>query len=255
MRVLLVNDDVTDGSYNPIIELLKDADIVAATDYEQVMDAAKEQFDIAFLDIDTLGAAGIDIAKQLQKIYPNINIILLSVYEKYAVEAFRLMASDYLLKPISTEDVKHALDSLRYPVEEATGKKVTVRCFGNFEIFINGKPVSFKYNKSKEVIAYLVDRRGAICTVKEISANIWEDEKHTSYIRNIKSDIKNTLVKLGCDGLIDMQWGKMSINTDMIDCDYYNYIEGNDEAANLYTGEYMSNYSWAEYINGKLMNR
>ena len=46
------------------------------------------------------------------------------------------------------------------------------------EIFVGGRPLSFKRSKSKELLAYLVDRNGATCTNGEMLAVLWEDKRH-----------------------------------------------------------------------------
>ena len=51
--------------------------------------------------------------------------------------------------------------------------KVRFQTFGNFEVFIDGQPVKFKYNMTKEMLAYLVDRNRALCTNNEIMAVLW----------------------------------------------------------------------------------
>ena len=66
--------------------------------------------------------------------------------------------------------------------------------FGNFELFVDGEPVAFKYNRTKEVVALLVNNRGAQTTNGEIIAALWEDdgdpEKKASYLRNLRQDLQ-----------------------------------------------------------------
>jgi len=45
------------------------------------------------------------------------------------------------------------------------------------------------------------------------------------------------------------------VNKDLIDCDYYRFLEGDVRAINSFTGQYMSAYSWAEFTTGYLDNQ
>ena len=68
--------------------------------------------------------------------------------------------------------MRNVLENLRYPAEDVPAG-VKVQCFGNFEVFVGGRPLSFKRSKSKELLAYLVDRNGATCTNGEMLAVLW----------------------------------------------------------------------------------
>lgn len=119
---------------------------------------------------------------------------------------------------------------------------------------MDNKPVKFQYTKTKELVAYLVDRTGATVTTKELLSVLWEDESfnsHVSYFKNIRSDLLSTLAELGCDDIILRIRGGLSILPDKVDCDYFDYLRGNTSKS-TYLGEYMTQYSWAEYTHGLL---
>lgn len=81
----------------------------------------------------------------------------------------------------------------------APGKRVRMQTFGNFEVYVDGKPLEFKYSRTKEMLAYLVDRQGALCTMAEIQAVLFEDEMgHESYIKSLRRDLQVTLDEAGC---------------------------------------------------------
>ena len=113
--------------------------------------------------------------------YTADNIIIVTAYEEYALQALRLFVSGYLMKPITAEKIKSALEKLRFPVS-GTNTCLRAICFGNFDIQYNNIPLVFKYEKTKEMLAYLVARNGATCTNNEIIAAMFEDdESHASY--------------------------------------------------------------------------
>ena len=230
------------------------ADIHQFSSARAALDSSKElPFDVAFLDIQMPGIDGIALAKKFKAINPKANLVFVTGYSEYTMDAFSLDASGYLLKPATTSQVRHALDNLRYPIVVKGGPKVTVQCFGNFEIFADGVPINFKYNKSKEVIAYLVDRNGATCSNSEVIINLWEDdEDHNSYYRSLLKDITDTLTALGCADIFKRKWGGASIVKDKLRCDYYDYLSGTPQGINAFHGEYMNQYSWAEATAGEL---
>uniref|UniRef100_UPI00286F9D74 response regulator n=1 Tax=Anaerosporobacter sp. TaxID=1872529 RepID=UPI00286F9D74 len=151
------------------------------------------KIDVAFLDIEMGGMNGLVLAKKLKDIYPKINIVFTTGYSHYALESYKVNASDYLLKPVKPEMIKNALENLRNPVERINQNKIRVQCFGNFEVFANDEPLQFSRSKTKELLAYLVLRQGAICTNNEISAVLWEDGVKTpstkDYFRQLVSDL------------------------------------------------------------------
>ena len=139
---------------------------LGATDPQKALRLAKESpLDVAFLDVEMPGEInGLDLGKRLRQCYPKLNIVIITGHSEYAVDAFGLDASGYLLKPLTQEAVAHQLSVLRFAPEKEQGANIRIRCFGTFEVFCNGTPMDFSYSKSKELLAVLVDRHGAICS-------------------------------------------------------------------------------------------
>ena len=75
------------------------------------------KFDIAFLDIETPVINGVQLAKKLKSVNPHINIIFVTAYDNYALDAYKLHASGYITKPVNESKIKEELDGLRYPTE------------------------------------------------------------------------------------------------------------------------------------------
>lgn len=144
---------------------------------------------------------------------------------------------------------------LRYPPENAP-VGIKIQCFGNFEIFVGGRALAFKRSKSKELLAYLVDRNGATCTNGEMLAVLWEDKPDTaslhSHLRNLIFDLSHTLEDAGVTGLLIRGRSTLALDTSKVDCDYYNFLRGSRSATNSYRGEYMTQYSWAEVTRSAL---
>ncbi len=203
----------------------------------------------AFLDIQMRGMNGVELAKQVKLLSPKTNLIFATGYGEYRGDAFDIHASGYLMKPITPEKVRKELEDLRHPVCQSGKNRVRFQTFGNFEVFIDGAAVPFKYEKTKEMLAYLVDRRGALCTSGEIMAVLWQDGDHSAYFRSLKKDLLDTIKEAGCMDIFLQQWGKLGIAVEKVDCDYYDWQKGELYALNLYRGEYMCQYTWGEITN------
>ena len=212
--------------------------------------------DTAFISVRMQELSGLDLGQYLKDLYPAVNLIFLSEKKEYAFDAIALRASGYLLKPAEKAAVQTEFAQLRYPEEVKNRKRVFAQTFGNFEFFVDGKPVAFKYTRTKEIIALLVNNRGAQTTNGEIIASLWEDdgdpEKKASYLSNLRQDLQNTLNKLKLTGLILKQRGSLAIDTKKIECDMYDWIEKKQESRYHYLGDYMNQYSWAEYVHAEL---
>ena len=134
--------------------------------------------------------------------------------------------------------------------------RLFARCFGSFEVFSQGRPFLFQRRKTKELLAFLIDQRGATCRAEEIGAVLWEDEadlgKTKHQLRNLVSDLRQALEKIGMGDLLIRKSGILAIHAEQLDCDYYQMLRGDPKAINAYRGEYMTQYSWAELTAGNL---
>lgn len=259
MKYLVLDDEVLAGEYlaSLIYEIDKNAEVVKINNPIEALELAQQQFHVCFIDIQMPGLNGIEFANKLKKIYPRTNFIFVTGYSDFMGEAFRVDASDYIMKPANVEQIRHALENLRYSIteelEKVGKKRIEITCFGNFDILIDGKPVNFKFEKTKELLAYLVHRKGARCTPREIIVNLWEDDGHDSYYRMLKKDLQDVLTKLGCNEIIYSKRGQIGLsNLEMIQCDYFTWDRDVEEGRKLYHGEYMAQYSWGQEMNAFL---
>lgn len=260
MLIFVIDDELPllNEARRAIAEAAPDAEIVPYLSAKEALDAIKTQElspNIVFSDIEMPGLSGLEFAVALKTASPNTRVVFVTGFSKYAVEAFKMRAHGYILKPLKKELVETELSYL--PQEpEPEPEKLTVRCFGYFEVFWQGKPLRFERRQTKELLAYLVDRRGATCTSEEIIAALFEDEcgvkdaKHR--VRNLANDLKSTLDHIGMSDILIKRRATLAINADKIDCDYYRMLSGDMDAVNAFRGEYMTDYSWAELTTGTL---
>ena len=218
---------------------------------EEALGFVKENpVDIALLDINMRGMGGLALAEKIISHHPDCKIIFCTGYEEYALPAFKLHASGYLLKPISAADVQAEIDNIKGIRHRE--KPLTVKCFGNFEVYVNGERLTFKRSKTKELLAYLVDRNGAGVTVAEIAVALWDDDeeqKNHNYIHQLFHDLRRTLEAAGVGEIFKRNSYFYSVDPDKLDCDYFSYLKTGKPK---FYGEYMIQYSWAEKTCGLL---
>lgn len=253
MKIIAVDDEkiALQGLLSSIHKAAPDAKIFGFRyAIEAVEHMRSDPCDVAFLDIEMKGTDGITAAKMLKEINPDINIIFATGFGVYREAAFDLHASGYLIKPITPEGIKRELENLRRPVQKP--KKLKAIAFGNFQILYGEEHVKFKYQKTKEMLAYLIDRRGSMCSGSELMSVLFEDDNHQKYYNQLRLDLIHTLKTLGCESVIVQERGALGVSVTELECDYFDYLNGKEDLAQLYHGEYMAQYSFAELTNASL---
>ena len=205
--------------------------------------------DVALLDIDMPDMDGLVLAAKIKELHPNLAIIFLTGYAQYAVDAFQLHVSGYLLKPINRErlsaEISYALSERRVP----TAARVFAQTFGSFELWADGSIVAFGRSKSKELLAYLIDRQGGRISRAEAFAALWEngvyDRSMQKQLDVIIRSLRDTLHQYRISDIFEIKNGVMRVFPERFHCDLYQFLSGDIDAVNAYHGEYMSSYPWA----------
>ena len=225
----------------------------------QTLEENQEKPDVVFTEIKMPGLDGLRLAIRIKELSPDTRIVFVTRYSEFALDAYQIHASGYIMKPVTADRIRDELEHILPAAQsEKASSRLFVRCFGSFEIFWQGEPLKFSRRQTKELFAYLVDRRGAFCSAEEaisaIFGNVSDENKrqlkHT--IRNLVYDLRQTLHELHMDDVLVRKSGLLAIRTDLIDCDYYRMLAGNMDALNIYRGIYMEQYSWAEMTAGSL---
>ncbi len=214
--------------------------------------------DFAFLDIQMGKISGLELARQLKEIFPSVRIIFCTAYSEYAFDAFGLYAKGYLLKPVHASDIVKVMNEMVTDWRSSPSslaRDIKICTFGNFEVFLDGEILTFEREKAKELLAFLVDRHGASVTTKQIACILWEDLPYDSSAKNmvttIVASLKKTLKEAGIEDILVKTWNHLAIDIAKIKCDAYDYENFDSSAVNSFKGEYMANYSWAEFTTGK----
>lgn len=218
---------------------------------------AGRKLDYAFLDIQMREMSGLALARRLKLLHPGMILIFCTAYTEYAFEAVGMYAKGYLLKPISARDIIRTLDEMVHDWRRAISAEnqdFYVKTFGHFEVFSNGRPLVFEREKAKELLAYLIDRYGSSVTTEQIAVVLWEDRPYDrtlkNYVSTILGSLRNTLRKVGKEDILIKTRNHLSVDPGKFKCDAYDYEKGDLTAINSFRGEYMINYSWAEFRTG-----
>lgn len=258
MRIILTDDE--QGALELLKEevenVLPNAEIEGFRFPEDALRyAADHPVDVAFLDVEMPQMSGLELARRLKTLHSRINIVFVTAYDDYAMDAMKLRASGYLLKPVDRKSVEEELEALRYS-PETTEKGIYIRTFGQFDVMVDGKIITFHRMKAKEMLAYLVDQRGGSVTKKELASALFEDREYDrslqDYLNKIIRDLELTLGKAHIGEILNLRRNSYSVNPDTFSCDLYEYELGLPRAINAFHGIYMRQYAWGEETLGTL---
>lgn len=261
MRFLAVDDEAYAllDLKRTVKEVEPDCEVIGFMSQGKALEyAAVNKVEAAFLDIELGASNGLVLARKLKDIQPDIKIIFVTSHEQYAVDAFALHATGYLLKPVSADDIRRELTFIyttRVPEMEVMEKCIRVQTFGGFEIFVDERMLTFKRAKAKELLAYLVDSRGTSVTTKMACSILWDDDRYDrerkNYFHTILTDLRVTLKDAGIEKILIKSHNSIAVDAKLLNCDSYRFLEGDPIAVNSYRCDYMPNYSWAEFSVGQ----
>ncbi len=229
-----------------------DAEVKAFLHAEEALGHLKnDRQDIIFLDVEMREMSGIEFADLLLELADPPAVVFVTGHNEYACRAWDVEAIDYVLKPYSKEQIWRAIERYLKKYQPLrlgfqAEKKIKIQCFPNFDVYVDGKPIAFRHKKSKELLAFLVHNMGAWVSVDKIAFILFEDydeEAAKNYYRGVLFRLKQILKEAGIPDLLETQYGKCRVDKSKYSSDYFRYINGE---TNLFFGEYMSEYSWAE---------
>lgn len=217
--------------------------------------AKTHTIDLAFIDISLPGISGLEVAKAIRQLKPDSQVIFLTAYSEYTLEAFRVRAFGYLLKPVTSADLRRELED--FFKEHSGGDGFFAQCFGRFGFFSQHSPVIFEREKSRELLAYLIDQRGAFVTQPELVDVLWEGRVNSpalrSQLRNIIFFLRKSLAAYRAEHILLSRRNELAVDTAAFTCDYYDFLKGDERAMAQFQGAYMFSYSWGEETTATLV--
>lgn len=263
LKAYIVDDDIP--SLKIIEFFLKAYDMVEIVGTFTNPLLALERFDadqpqLVFLDINMSELSGMEAAERFIGMNPEADIVFTTAYDDFAVDAFELNATDYLVKPIIKARFDKCMDRLlrkRNGGGPGPEKKLAIGCFGKFRIYThNEEPIRWRTEKSKELAALLIYNNGREVTRDEIIELLWPDtdlEKAVRYLHNSIYYIRKSLESYNIDRADIKITGSYAIIVgDNVQYDYRTFIALNDYAdKDTATLESIISLSGSDFMEGE----
>lgn len=259
MKAIVVDDErLMLAKFVRLAQGIEDLEVVGA--FKDTQDAlgfaCNSCVDVAFLDVEMPWIDGIELAGRLRELRPDMLIVLVTAYESYIHEANRIGADYYVMKPYNAQVLHVMMEKLRL-LAARQSRNVHIQTFGRFLVRKGGKPVPLT-GKAKEILALVVTRRGKEISNEAIYSTIWEnrpcDNTSMSVYYNALKRLKDALARAGLDGLLVSTPHGQTVDTSLFDCDFYDWKDGATDVGSRFEGEFLSEYSWGEYLIGELIS-
>ena len=211
--------------------------------------------EVVFLDVEMPGETGISLAKKMKEINKSILIVFITAYDEYIRQSNEIGADYYIVKPYTKEVLVKMMEKLRL-LSARQKKELYLQMFGRFLVKKNDIPLPIR-GKAKEILAFIATKRGREASNYEIYTTVWEGRPlgspHMAVYYNALRRLKNVLYKEKVENLLIQTSTGYLINTSLVDCDYYSWQDGNGASGESFNGEFLSEYSWGEYILGNII--
>lgn len=210
--------------------------------------------DAAFLDMEMPGIHGLALARALKNHDSEIRVVFVTAFGQYALEAFGVDATGYLLKPYTAGDIRKELAKCAY--RHLPSHRMVVQTIPSLSVTVDGAPLAISGAKPRELLALLVDRGEHGVSMGEAIACLWPERSADggtqSLYRMTCKRLADALETAGVGNLLSKRENRRYLRTDELECDLYRILAGDKQAARKYNGAYLSEYEWAEERNAQL---
>lgn len=222
---------------------------------EEALAFAKDNVvDVAFLDMEMPGIHGLELAQKLKRFNCDIRIVFVTAFSQYALDAWKVDATGYLMKPYSAADIRKELNKCIY--KALPSNRVVIQTIPSLSITVNGSPLYIAGAKLREMLALLVDRGERGFTMGEAIACLWPerpaDSNTQSLYRMTWKRLTDALETAGIGDVLATSENRRYLKVDQVDCDLYRILAGDQQARKQYSGSYLEEYAWAEERNAQL---
>ncbi len=285
IKAMIVDDDpVTLNLLHMLLNEISDVDVIGAYEsaYEGMASLDLVRPDVVFLDVEMPEISGIEFALEITQTDADMNVVFVSSHEHYAIEAFRLNALHYILKPVSAEMVEMAVERVRKEMLHNKPRPGVTRieCFDGIRIFDDSGviPVKWITSKTEELFALLLLNQQQGISKWSILESIWGDCEPKKAHQNLYTTIfrlKKTFEEIGIAARLENKNGMyfMKLTDTVVDfIQFETIMEQNaqlnsDNAAimeaylSLYKGDLFGDraYAWCiptrEYYHATFLER
>ncbi|MEG1524000.1 MAG: response regulator [Clostridia bacterium] len=256
MRTIFVDDDMLSmEGFEIECGEIPGIEIVAkfTSPLDAIAYAQTHTVEFALLDIDMPEMSGLDLFDRLKSIYNDMIIVFITAHSGYTVEVIRKKADYVVFKPYDKDDVLDVIKRAKL-LEKRQHKRISFKVFGHFDMFADGKLVTFRTAKAKEVLALCVCRAGGEVTIRDIASRLWDDEDmralETYNYRVVLARLEETLAEVNASEIFVRKRGRCYIDKNLVECEYFDFLEGRLGNKAKLMGDFMPEYSWSEYEKG-----
>ena len=280
MRVVVIEDEKP--SLDLLVHLIrKNGRLEVAGAYTDPRQALEEMPglapDVVLLDVEMPGMSGLEAARVIRSRYPDISIVFVTAYEKYALDAFRIDAVNYLLKPMSEEDLNVTVDRLiretRRDEIPSVKKCNRIAALGGFEVYgpVDGQTIRWPTAKTRELFACFVLSRNEELDKWLLCERLWPgfaplNAEHS--LHSTVSRMKSAMRTAGCRVPLTCVKGQYRMDLSGCTCDVWELsafltdsppvnrenLAEYEKMLSLYKGDLFGteDYSWCLGIREKL---
>ncbi|USB33394.1 BTAD domain-containing putative transcriptional regulator [Paenibacillus sp. YPG26] len=272
MRAMIVDDEALAG--RRLCRILQESGEIEGchtflNPYEAYEYAHNNKVDIAFLDITMPEISGMELSELLQRLDEDLEVVFVTEYDHYAVQAFERGALDYLLKPVTSERVAKTLDKFHKRKGTHPAKQgLAIRLFDGLKVYGNGNQadrevLKLRSPKTEELFAFLVCQ-GTVSR-DEVIDTFWDGLEPEKAWKNLNSTlyyIRKAMNAAGDGNRFHADRTQIRIERSGLCCDLYEFealvsqvrlgpkeygAELFRKAASLYTGPLLKGkgYEWS----------
>ncbi|CAM4175070.1 response regulator [Saccharibacillus endophyticus] len=279
MKALLIDDEKLAVMHMEKLlrELPEFEEITAYTDPSAAIEAARQSRpDVIFLDIVMPDLNGMQAAELLQQASPDSDIVFVTGYDRYAIEAFELNALDYVLKPVQRARLAKTVSRLngRRTESENAEKPVQELMIGSFKTLrpsanpgASAPAFRWRTSRAQEAFAYLLHHRERFVAKDALIQHFWPDSPYkqaSTYLYTTIYQIRQCLKQSGIPVEIANASGgegyTLRLNEVVLDTDRFEsgirslgpVTKENSaehlQLSELYIGDYLADYDypWSE---------
>lgn len=197
-------------------------------DSESFLECLRESpLDAVFLDIEMPDQKGLALVQQILQIAPEIEIVFVTAYPQYALDAYEASAIDYILKPLTEERLRRTAQRLLGRPRQASGEnRPYFQCFGSFDVFVDGVALTWKNSKAKEILAYMTHHMGIPLSWDRITEAIWPTFDYRQAQTNFHATmylLRKRLIEVGLKDILENSRGNYRLLPDKINSDIIEY--------------------------------
>lgn len=229
--------------------------------------------DAVFIDIEMAEMNGLEVAEKVKAIREQIEIVFVTAYSEYAVQAFELHSLDYLLKPTNHRRLGKTLARLKPVSSNAASEsnpamqpQVFIQSLGDFSLLVGPQKERLKWRtgKVKELCAFLLHHDNRVIPTQELIERIFSEndsEKAKIHFYTSISYLRKAFKEIGFPNVVqknengyslqldDMHWDYMELSRLLADDAFLKSGHAVEQLMQLYKGEYFGGLELQAFVN------